>query len=86
VRALLNKRNEEADIASTTTVLQLLQQLVQAYGYTFEDEVLDDDGRTVRDGLIVMVNGRIIDPLEGVHTGLNAQDVLALLPLFAGGG
>jgi len=86
VRALVHKRGEEVDVSSTATVLQLLQHLVHAYGNALEAEVLEDDGTTVRDGLLVTVNGRAIGQLEGVHTGLHSHDVLALLPLFAGGG
>ncbi len=86
VGAFLNKREEEVEVSSPATVLQLLQHLAHAYGDAFEEEVLEDDGKNVREGLLVTVNGRAIGRLEGVHTELNAHDVLALLPLFAGGG
>ncbi len=83
---MLNKREEEVEVTLKTTVYELLRKLSNTYGEAFEDEVFEDNRKNVRDGLIVTVNGKAIGQLDGIRTGLKAGDVVALLPLFAGGG
>lgn len=86
VRAMLNKKEEAVQVSSKTTVFTLLQQLANRYGEAFEGEVFEEEGKAVREGLIVTVNGRAIGQLQGIKTRLNVKDVVTLLPLFAGGG
>ena len=86
VSAVLNKRGEEVEVSSKTTVYTLLKQLAEMYGEAFEGEVFEEEGKAVREGLIVTVNGRAIGQLQGIKTRLNVNDVITLLPLFTGGG
>jgi len=86
VSAVLNKSREEVEVSSKTTVYTLLKQLADRYGEAFEGEVFEEEGKTVREGLIVTVNGRAIGQLQGIKTRLNVKDVVTLLPLFTGGG
>ncbi|MCW4037774.1 MAG: MoaD/ThiS family protein [Candidatus Bathyarchaeota archaeon] len=86
VRAVLNKGREEVDVSPKTTVFTLLKQLTERYGEAFEGEVFEEEGKAVREGLIVTVNGKAIGQLQGTKTRLNVKDVVTLLPLFAGGG
>jgi len=86
VRVMLDKREEEVEVSLKTTVYELLRKLSNTYGEGFEREVFEDDGGSIRDGLIITVNGRAIGQLDGVRTSLKLGDVVTLLPLFAGGG
>lgn len=86
VSAVLNKRGEEVEVSSKTTVYALLKQLANRYGEVFEGEVFEKEEKAVREGLIVTVNGRAIGQLQGIKTRLNVKDVVTLLPLFTGGG
>lgn len=86
VSAVLNKKGEEVEVPSKTTVFTFLKQLAKRYGEAFEGEVFEEEGKAVREGLIVTVNGRAIGQLQGIKTRLNVKDVVTLLPLFAGGG
>lgn len=86
VRVIVNKREEEVDLSMKATIYELLKKLSNTYGKTFEREVFEDDGKNFRDGLIVTVNGIAAGQLNGSGTGLKLGDVVALLPLFAGGG
>lgn len=86
VSAVLNKSREEVEVSSKTTVYTLLKQLADRYGEAFEGEVFEEEGKAVREGLIVTVNGRAIGQLQGIKTRLNVKDVVTLLPLFTGGG
>lgn len=83
---MLNKKREDVEVPSVTTVVTLLKQLANKYGEAFEGEVFEEEGKVVREGLIVTVNGRAIGQLQGINTRLNVKDVVTLLPLFAGGG
>jgi MoaD family protein len=86
ISAVVNKRGEETEVSSKTTVSTLLKQLANRYGKAFEEEVFEEEGKTVREGIIVTVNGRSIGQLQGIKTRLNVGDEVTLLPLFAGGG
>jgi MoaD family protein len=86
VSAVLNKRGEEVEVSSKTTVFTLLKQLADRYGEAFEGEVFEEEGKALRAGMIVTVNGRPIGQLQGIKTRLNVRDVVTLLPLFTGGG
>ena len=86
VRVMLNKREEKVEVSLKTTIYELLRRLSNAYGKAFEREVFEDDGKNLRDGLIITVNGTAIGQLDGMRTRMKLGDVVALLPLFAGGG
>ena len=86
IRAMLKKREDEVEVSLRTTVSELLRKLSGTYGRGFEEEVFEANEESIRDELIVTVNGRAIGQLEGARTRLNAGDVITLLPLFAGGG
>ena len=86
VRAIVNKREEELELSLTTTIHGLLKRLSDTYGEAFKKEVFEDDQKSVRDDLIVTINGKAIHQLDGERTRLKLGDIVALLPIFAGGG
>ena len=47
--------------------------------------VLNEAGDGKGDDVIIMVNGRHIEHLDGVRTKLSEQDYVAVTPLVAGG-
>jgi len=69
-----------------STLRELLERLVDSHGKWLRDEVLDDDGKRIRDGALVVVNGVSVVQLEGLNTELKEGDTIALLPWFPGGG
>jgi MoaD family protein len=86
ISAVINKRREEVEVSSETTILTLLKQLVNRFGEEFEGEVFEEEGKALREGLIVTVNEKPIGQLQDISTKLNVGDVVTLLPLFTGGG
>lgn len=86
IRVALKKREEEVEVTLKTTVWELLKKLAITYGKAFTQEVFEDDGEKLQESLIITVNGKAIGQLNGGDTGLKLGDVVALLPLFAGGG
>lgn len=73
------------DISAPDTVLDLLHELVRLYGDEMGDKVLAAGGAELGQDAIVLVNGRHIEHLDGVHTKLAGDDVVAVFPLVAGG-
>ena len=46
---------------------------------------MNDDGTDKGDDVIIMVNGRHIEHLDGMATTLTEDDYVAVTPLVAGG-
>jgi len=86
VRVKLNKKEEEIIIPEKTSILELLTDLSDTYGEWFRKEVLGDDGKSVREGMVITVNGIALGQLGGLAAQLKEGDEVMLLPFFAGGG
>lgn len=86
VRVKLNKKEEEIIVPDKASVLDLLTDLSGIYGDWFRNEVLGDDGKSVREGLVITVNGIALGQLGGLGARLKGGDEVMLLPFFAGGG
>lgn len=72
------------DVPAPGNVLALLEELSERWP-AFRELVLNEDGTDKGDDVIIMVNGRHIDHLDGVATKLTEQDYVAVTPLIAGG-
>ena len=86
IRAAAQKAEEDAAIAESITVLQLLQRLADVHGDGFGGEILAAGGTALRDDLTVMLNGTILKHEASGDSLLRPGDVLALFPIFPGGG
>ena len=51
----------------------------------FRTILLDESGKKLGPALIIMVNGRHIQHLDGIKTKLKDTDVVAITPQMAGG-
>ena len=67
------------------TVIELCRQIADRFGDKFRKELLSPDGSDICDRSIVMVNGRRIEFLEGIHTPLKDTDTVLIFPVVAGG-
>lgn len=72
------------EIPAPETVLELMHELATRWP-EFRPLVLNDDGTDKGDDVIVLVNGRHIEHLDGVNTPLSDADRVAVTPLVAGG-
>ena len=75
---------KSCDVSAPQDVLALLGDLSERWP-AFRDLILNEDGTDKGDDVIIMVNGRHIDHLDGVATKLTEQDYVAVTPLVAGG-
>jgi len=86
IRAAAQTPETQAAPAENTTVLQLLRELAERYGDTFRGEIFTEDGESLREDLTVARNGTITKHGAAGETLLQPGDILALFPLFPGGG
>ena len=67
------------------TLRSLGEQLSDAYGPKFRGEFFAPDGTALGERVIVMVNGRRAEFLEGLDTALKDSDTVLIFPVVAGG-
>jgi molybdopterin synthase sulfur carrier subunit len=65
------------------TVRELLVQLSRRNGAAFEKRVFE--GGQLSGAIILLVNGRNIEHLNGIDTALGPDDLVAIFPMVAGG-
>ena len=76
---------KELELPAPATVLELGQVLSDRFGSKFREEFFTPDGRQLGERIIVMVNGRRVDFLNGIDTGLKESDTVQVFPVVAGG-
>ena len=67
------------------TVRSLGQQLCERFGARFREEFFSPEGDALGERVIVMVNGRRVEFLGGLDTGLRDTDTVLIYPVVAGG-
>ncbi|MHA1912513.1 MAG: MoaD/ThiS family protein [Candidatus Kariarchaeaceae archaeon] len=72
-------------ILEVATVLEAIEELDKISGGVFKKEVLEKDGETIIPRNIVLVNGRKVNFLDGVHTKVTSEDRLSIFPPTGGG-
>ena len=73
-----------ADVATQPDVLALMGELCRRWP-AFDGLILNEDGTDKGDDVIILVNGRHIEHLDGVATKLTDDDYVVITPLVAGG-
>ena len=75
---------KSCDVPAPGNVLTLMEELCGRWP-EFRGLVLNEDGTDKGDDVIIMVNGRHIEHLDGMATKLSEDDYVAVTPLVAGG-
>ena len=75
--------SKEISIESSPTLRELLDKLCSRYGMRFREKLLVGD--RLSEDIIIMVNGRHIEHLEGLSTHLKDNDEISIFPRVAGG-
>jgi molybdopterin synthase sulfur carrier subunit len=74
---------KETSTAGSNTLKELLDTLCAKYGKRFTEKVFSGD--KLGDDIIILVNGRHIDHLQGLDTILSENDEISIFPKVAGG-
>ncbi len=61
------------------------EELSEAYGERFRHFYFSPDGENFGKELIILVNGRRAEFLDGIHTKLKDSDTVLIFPVVAGG-
>ena len=87
IREAAGKSDEEWSLFPDSTVYNLLQAVSDVYGDKMRDELFDIKVPGVlRDDLMVSVNEAVVNNVKAVETAVRPGDVVALFPIFPGGG
>jgi len=66
-------------------VEEVLGEIKEEYSELGSEIFLDEDSSELEDFVIIMVNGRKIEMLDGTETSLEDGDTVAIFPPVAGG-
>lgn len=75
--------SKEISIESCPTLKELLEKLCVKYGMRFREKLFAGD--RLSEDIIIMINGRHIDHLDGLDTKLKDTDIISIFPRVAGG-
>ena len=76
---------KELTCPAPETVARLGQELSRRFGPAFRGEFFSPDGTQLGERVIVLVNGRRIEFLQGLDTPLTDRDTVQIFPVVAGG-
>lgn len=76
---------KETMIEDCEDLRQLGEKLSQRYGERFRKLYFSPDGTDFGEEIIVLVNGRRAEFLDGLDTMLTREDTVLLFPVVAGG-
>ena len=87
IRFFANMRDytgvKSTDFEYCKTLRELMLKLSEAYGEKFRNKIFKGDN--ISSEVIVLVNGRHIEHLEGLDTILLENDEISIFPVVAGG-
>lgn len=76
---------KEMTLPVCSDVAQLGRNLSTRFGRKFHDEFFAEGETELGERVIVMVNGRRVEFLNGIHTPLRDTDLVQIFPVVAGG-
>ncbi len=86
LRIFTNERRIDVEVPEGSTVIAVLDELRQRYGSENNNEArIFDTTNGISPALIVLVNGTNIKNLDGIDTVVQEGDVIACVPIMAGG-
>jgi molybdopterin converting factor small subunit len=85
VKSYTNKSQDEFTFPNGIALSELLDQIAQSYGKQFTAEVYDPAKKEMKATFVAMVNGVLMDQIQGVNTPLKDGDNIILMSLMTGG-
>lgn len=71
--------------APVSDLSDLLKKLSLKYGNKFRDAVFNQTQTELNPLIMILVNGRHVKDLNGIHTELSPDDEVSILPAVMGG-
>ena len=85
VKSYTNTSQDEFTLPNGTVLSELLDKIAEDYGKPFTQEVYDPTKKEMKASFVAMVNGVLMDQLQGVNTPLKDRDSVILMSLMTGG-
>ena len=85
VKSYTSKSQEEITLNQDDPLARLLDKIASEYGKQFAAEVYDTNKKEMKPTFVAMVNGVLMDQLQGVNTILKDGDNIILMSLMTGG-
>ncbi|MEM2111615.1 MAG: ubiquitin-like small modifier protein 1 [Candidatus Bathyarchaeia archaeon] len=82
--ALAKITKEKTVNVESSTLKEVLDVLIVKYGEQFKDRIYDEKGN-LRRFVNIYVNGKDIRFINHLHTELNAEDTVSIVPAVGGG-
>jgi molybdopterin converting factor small subunit len=81
----MGKKTITIEINEGSTFGELLKELAEKYGPSLSKEIYDPQRQTLRDMVMVTINGQLLHTLNGLNTVLQQGDRVIFVPLIMGG-
>ena len=85
VKSYTNTSQDEFTLSNGTILSELLDKIAADYGKPFTQEVYDPVKKEMKASFVAMVNGVLMDQLQGINTPLKDRDSVILMSLVTGG-
>jgi molybdopterin converting factor small subunit len=85
IKTYTNTSQDEFSLSKSTLLSELLDKIAKDYGKQFVNEVYDPIKKEMKTSFVVMVNGVLMDQLNGINTPLKESDTVILMSLVTGG-
>jgi len=85
VKSYTNKSQDEFTFPNDTLLSKLLDKIAAVYGKQFIAEVYDPAKKEMKATFVAMINGVLMDQIQGVNTPLKDGDNVILMSLMTGG-
>ncbi len=85
VKSFTKTSQDEFDLKEGIILADLLDKIAAKYGKPLTQEVYDPTKKEMKSTFVAMVNGVLMDQLQGVNTPLKDGDNIILMSLMTGG-
>lgn len=85
VKTFTKTSQDEFDLKESSSLSVLLSDVADKYGKPFTQEVYDPEQNMMKPTFVTMVNGVLMDQLQGVNTPLKDGDNVIIMALVTGG-
>jgi molybdopterin converting factor small subunit len=85
VKSYTNTSQDEFTLPDKTVLSELLDKIAADYGKPFTQDVYDPIKKEMKTSFVAMVNGVLMDQLQGANTPLKDRDSVILMSLVTGG-
>ena len=85
VKSYTKTSQDEFTLKEAAPLSELLGGVAEKYGKPFADEVYSPDAKEMKSTFVTMVNGVLMDQLQGVNTPLKNGDNIIIMALMTGG-